>query len=167
MYHRRHRHHHYHHHHNNESTTITPHTLHHCIDCHLSVSEPSTFISAVLLVASSMLRLGLPHVNVLSKVSTTIQNHRASVFGSSADPSQTSSVHHFFDWDPPANRTRSYVMPSIPHTTTCTLPHPLLLYPSPNFYLFFRSIYCLCMDLCHFPWIFSRKWWILLHCCAI
>ena len=31
-------------------------------------SEPSTFISAVLLVASSMLRLGLPHVNVLSKV---------------------------------------------------------------------------------------------------
>jgi len=30
--------------------------------------EPSTFISAVLLVASTMLRLGLPHINVLSKI---------------------------------------------------------------------------------------------------
>jgi len=30
--------------------------------------EPTTFISAVLLVASTMLRLGLPHINVLSKV---------------------------------------------------------------------------------------------------
>jgi len=30
--------------------------------------DPAVFISAVLLVASSMLRLGLPHVNVLSKV---------------------------------------------------------------------------------------------------
>lgn len=31
-------------------------------------SQPATFISAVLLVISTMLRLGLPHVNVLSKV---------------------------------------------------------------------------------------------------
>lgn len=30
--------------------------------------EPATFISATLLVASSMLRLALPHVNVLSKI---------------------------------------------------------------------------------------------------
>lgn len=30
--------------------------------------EPATFISATLLVASSMLRLSLPHVNVLSKI---------------------------------------------------------------------------------------------------
>eukprot|EP01041_Mallomonas_annulata_P001623 gene1623-3143_t len=33
-----------------------------------TTSEPSTFISAVLLVAASMLRLGLPHVSVLSKI---------------------------------------------------------------------------------------------------
>ena len=32
-------------------------------------SEPATFVSAVLLVAATMLRLGLPHINVLSKVS--------------------------------------------------------------------------------------------------
>eukprot|EP01034_Spumella_vulgaris_P021425 gene21425-27455_t len=31
-------------------------------------SQPAVFISAVLLVTSTMLRLGLPHVNVLSKV---------------------------------------------------------------------------------------------------
>lgn len=31
-------------------------------------SQPSTFISAALLAASTMMRLGLPHVNVLSKV---------------------------------------------------------------------------------------------------
>lgn len=31
-------------------------------------SQPATFISAVLLVTSTMLRLGLPHVNVLTKV---------------------------------------------------------------------------------------------------
>ena len=31
-------------------------------------TQPTTFISAVLLTASSMMRLGLPHVNILSKV---------------------------------------------------------------------------------------------------
>jgi len=31
-------------------------------------SQPSTFISAILLIAGTMLRLALPHVNVLSKV---------------------------------------------------------------------------------------------------
>lgn len=36
----------------------------HCIYC----SQPATFISAALLVTSTMLRLELPHVNVLSKV---------------------------------------------------------------------------------------------------
>eukprot|EP01038_Epipyxis_sp_PR26KG_P011638 gene11638-15588_t len=30
-------------------------------------SQPATFVSAVLLVTSTMLRLGLPHVNILSK----------------------------------------------------------------------------------------------------
>lgn len=35
---------------------------------HLMCSQPATFISAVLLVTSTMLRLGLPHVNVLTKV---------------------------------------------------------------------------------------------------
>ena len=31
-------------------------------------SQPATFISAVLLTASSMMRLAMPHVNILSKV---------------------------------------------------------------------------------------------------
>ena len=31
-------------------------------------SQPATFISAVLLTASTMMRLAMPHVNVLSKV---------------------------------------------------------------------------------------------------
>lgn len=35
---------------------------------HLFLSMPATFISAVLLVASTMMRLALPHVSVLSKV---------------------------------------------------------------------------------------------------
>jgi len=39
----------------------------HLVDSHYCV-EPATFISAVLLVAASMLRLELPHVSVLSKI---------------------------------------------------------------------------------------------------
>ena len=31
-------------------------------------SQPSTFISAVLLISCTMLRLALPHVNILTKV---------------------------------------------------------------------------------------------------
>ena len=31
-------------------------------------SQPTTFVSAVLTVAASMLRLGLPHINVLTKI---------------------------------------------------------------------------------------------------
>jgi hypothetical protein len=42
----------------------------HVVDNHLLniSSQPTTFLSAVLTVAASMLRLGLPHINVLSKV---------------------------------------------------------------------------------------------------
>jgi hypothetical protein len=45
-----------------------------CVSCLLNFcfcftnSQPATFISAVLLVTSTMLRIGLPHVNVLTKV---------------------------------------------------------------------------------------------------
>jgi hypothetical protein len=35
-------------------------------------SQPATFISAVLLVTCTMLRLGLPHVNVLTKVGNAV-----------------------------------------------------------------------------------------------
>lgn len=34
----------------------------------LNSSQPSTFLSATLAATATMLRLGLPHVNVLSKV---------------------------------------------------------------------------------------------------
>lgn len=37
------------------------------VDCHLC-SEPSKFLSAIMVSLSTMLHLGLPHVNVLSKV---------------------------------------------------------------------------------------------------
>ena len=47
------------------SNFMSPPQTHYCSTIS---SEPSTFVSAVLLVTSSMLRLGLPHVNVLSKV---------------------------------------------------------------------------------------------------
>jgi hypothetical protein len=39
----------------------------HLIDSHYCV-DPSVFISAVLLVTSTMLRLALPNVNVLTKI---------------------------------------------------------------------------------------------------
>ena len=42
----------------------------HLIDSYYC-TQPSTFISATLLVISTMLKLGLPHVNVLSKVNTS------------------------------------------------------------------------------------------------
>lgn len=38
-------------------------------------SQPATFISATLLVTATMLRLELPHVNVLSKVRTAAPRH--------------------------------------------------------------------------------------------
>jgi hypothetical protein len=38
----------------------------------LHCSQPATFISAVLLVTCTMLRLGLPHVNVLTKVGNAV-----------------------------------------------------------------------------------------------
>ena len=39
----------------------------HLVDC-FYCSQPATFISAVLLTASTMMRLAIPHVNVLSKI---------------------------------------------------------------------------------------------------
>ena len=39
-------------------------------------SAPATFISAVLVSAATMLRLGLPHINVLSKVRYSLSSYK-------------------------------------------------------------------------------------------
>ena len=41
-------------------------------------SNSSTFLSAVVLVAISMLRLGLPHINILSKIDHLSQYYKDS-----------------------------------------------------------------------------------------
>ncbi len=50
---------------NNNANRIGHSTLH---DDLCMFSQPATFLSAILLVTATMLRLGLPTVNILSKV---------------------------------------------------------------------------------------------------